>query len=261
MLRYLRLWRRFAIIAFVREAEYRANFAVGVLVGAIGLGLAVLTFGILYSYTDDVAGWSRAEALMLVGIFRVVQALIELAIARNMWNVADAVRTGEMDYLLVRPVSSQFLATLRVLNLAEGVNALAGLALVVWAGNLAGVRWQVAQVAAAVVLALCGLVLLYSCWCFLVTFAFWFGAGPLESVFLWFIGAGQYPVSFFKGWVRVFFTFVFPVAFAATFPAEALLGRLDPRTLALGVALAALALIGANRFWNYGVRHYSSASS
>jgi ABC-2 type transport system permease protein len=261
MLHYLRLWRRFVAMALVREAEYRVNFAVSVLVGAISLAVAVLTYGILYGYTEDIAGWSRAEVLMVLGCFRVVESLIELLVARNMWTIGDSIRQGDMDYVLMRPVSSQFLASLRVVNPPQAVNTLIGLGLVVYAGSMAGVEWEVSRVAAAVVFGLCGLVLLYSVWCFAVTFAFWFQSGPLESVLFWMIDTGRYPVTFFPRWIRLFLTFVFPVAFASTFPAQALGGEIDPRLLVGGVAMAGLALLGTNRFWNYGVRRYSSASS
>jgi len=56
-------------------------------------------------------------------------------------------------------------------------------------------------------------------------------------------------------------TFVLPVAFATTFPAQALRGDLDPRLLVVGVGLAGLALVVTHRFWNDAVRRYSSASS
>lgn len=261
MLRYVRLWWRFAIMSLVREAEYRVSFAVSVLVGIISLAIAVLTYGVLYGYTEDVEGWSRAEVLMVLGCFRVAESLIELLVARNMWNIAEHIREGDMDYVLVRPVSSQFLASLRVVNPSEGVNALVGLGLVVYAGNMAGVEWSLERVAAALVFGICGLILLYSVWCLAVTFGFWFQSGPLESVLFWLIDTGRYPVTFFKGWVRLFLMFIFPVAFASTFPAQALRGEINPRLLLAGILMASLSLVGTNRFWNYGVRHYSSASS
>ena len=261
MLHYLRLWRRFAVMALVREAEYRVNFAVSVLVGAISLAVAVLTYGIMYAYADDINGWSGAEVLVVLGCFRAAESLIELLVARNMWRIGDSIREGDMDYVLLRPVSSQFLASLRVVNLPEAANAVIGLGLVVYAGNMAGVEWEVPRVAAAVLLGLCGLVLLYSVWCFAVTFAFWFQSGPLESVLFWVIDTGRYPVTFFPRWIRLFLMFVFPVAFASTFPAQALRGEIDPSLLLGGVAMASLALLGTNRFWNYGVHRYSSASS
>ncbi len=108
---------------------------------------------------------------------------------------------------------------------------------------------------------ICGLILLYSVWCLAVTFGFWFQSGPLESVLFWLIDTGRYPVTFFKGWVRLFLMFIFPVAFASTFPAQALRGEINPRLLLAGILMASLSLVGTNRFWNYGVRHYSSASS
>jgi ABC-2 type transport system permease protein len=261
MLFYLRLWFRFASVAFVREAEYRTNFAVNTLVSILSLVLAALSYEILYRFTPDVAGWSKPEALTLLGVFRLVEALIEMLVARNMWDVSKSIQSGDMDYLLLRPASSQFLATFQRINLTEGVNALIGIGLIAYALNQTGAEPSALSIGAALVMMLCGLVLLYAFWCASVTLAFWFQAGPLESLFHWFIDAGRYPVSFFKGWIRLFLTFVFPVAFASTFPTQALLGVIEPRTLLTGCLLSVLALWGANRFWNVGVRHYSSASS
>ena len=140
MLHYLRLWRRFVVMAFVREAEYRVNFFVGVVEGAVQLGLAVLVFVILYRFTDTIAGWSRAEVLMLVGVYRMVEGLINMQIAPNLQAIWGYIRTGELDFILLRPVPSQFLVSLRRLSLPEAVNALSGLGLTIYAGNLAGVR-------------------------------------------------------------------------------------------------------------------------
>jgi len=159
LIRYLRLWRRFAIIAFVREAEYRANFLIGVGEGVAQLALAVLTFLLLYRFTDTVAGWSRAQVLVLVGVYRVADGLIGLQIAPNMFAISGYIRRGEMDFLLLRPVSSQFLTSLRMLELPEAVNALIGLALAIYAGNEAHVHWSVWGVAAAGAFGACGLVL------------------------------------------------------------------------------------------------------
>jgi ABC-2 type transport system permease protein len=90
MWRYLRLWRRFVIMAFVREAEYRVNFAVSVLEGIAQLALALLTFALLYRYTDTVAGWSADEALMLVGVYRAMDGLLALQVAPNMIRTLTA---------------------------------------------------------------------------------------------------------------------------------------------------------------------------
>src|SRR5579871_3463150 len=95
--RYLRLWKRFAIIAFVREAEYRVNFLIGVGEGIAEVVLAILTFLLLFRFTGTVAGWTSAQVLVLVGIYRVVDGVIGMQVAPNMLAVSGYIRRGEMD--------------------------------------------------------------------------------------------------------------------------------------------------------------------
>ncbi len=83
----------------------------------------------------------------------------------------------------------------------------------------------------------------------------------ITEVFYAFYEAGRYPVTIYRGAVRVLLTFVVPIAFVTTFPASALLGRIDQATTLIGLALALGLTFGSNRFWNFAVRHYSSASS
>jgi ABC-2 type transport system permease protein len=262
MIRYLRLWRQFVITAFMREAEYRLNFVIGVGEGLAQLALAVISFLLLYRFTDQVAGWTQAEVLMLVGVYRIVEGLINMQIAPNMQAISGYIRRGEMDFILLRPVSSQFMVSLRMLALPEAVNALIGVLLVIYAGEMAGVRWSIAGVLAAGAFGLCGLLLLYALWLFLMTFSFWLiQVDNLDVLFYSLLETARYPVAFFKGLLRTLLTFAFPIAFATTFPAQALRGEADMRLLPAGLALAAAALLGTHLFWNYAVRHYSSASS
>jgi ABC-2 type transport system permease protein len=139
---------------------------------------------------------------------------------------------------------------------------LIGLLLAAYAGSAAGVRWSLLGVLAAGTFLVIGLALLYALWLFIMTFSFWLvQIDNLDVLFYSLFETARYPVAFFRGFARALLTFVFPVAFVTTFPAEALLGRADPRLLPVGLALAALALLASSLFWNYAVRHYSSASS
>jgi len=260
--RHLRVWRQFVIMAFVREAEYRVHFLLGFFDGLAQLALAVATFLLIYRYTDTIAGWTRDEALLLVGIYRVVEGLIGLQIAPNMRAISGYIRRGEMDFYLLRPISSQFLVSLRQLRLNEVGNVLVGVGLAIYAGNAAGVRWGALAVAEAAAFLLCGVLLLYALWFFTVTLSFWLvQVDTLDLIFFGLFETARYPVTYFTGAVRAVLTFVIPVAFATTFPAQALLGGADRRLLAVGAALAAGALLGTRAFWNYAVRHYGSASS
>lgn len=260
--RYGKLWRRFFIIAFVRETEYRINFLISAGEQMAQVAVAVLTVLILYRFTGRVAGWSQAQVLLLVGIYRVVEGVINMQIAPNMMAMSGYIRHGDMDFLLLRPVSSQFLVSTRTLELSESVNVAIGLGLAVYAGHLAGIGWSVAGCVVAALYALCGVVLLYALWFFTVTWTFWLvQVDTLDTLFYSMFEAARYPVDFFKGAFRALLTFVIPVAFATTFPVEALQGSVQWSMLIGGIVLSVGALLGTHLFWRYALRHYSSASS
>jgi ABC-2 type transport system permease protein len=224
--------------------------------------VAVLTFVLLYRFTSGIAGWSAAQALVLVGIYRALDGLLALQIAPNLMRISEYVGQGDLDFILLRPVASQFLVSLRWLRPAEAVNVLIGLALVAYAASRTGVTWTLAGTAMALVLAACGFALLYCLWFAIATCAFWLvKVEPLGYLFYDVWQTGRYPVDYFKGIARALLTFALPVAFATTFPARALRGDVDPRLVPLGIVFAALALVATHRFWSYALRHYASASS
>ena len=72
---------------------------------------------------------------------------------------------------------------------------------------------------------------------------------------------GRYPVQIFNGWPRIFFTYVIPLAFLATFPTQALFGKFSTVEIGVGVLLAAGSLAASVAFWRFALRFYSSASS
>jgi ABC-2 type transport system permease protein len=260
--RYARLWRRFFVTALVREAEYRASFALAVVEGLSQLLLVVLAFELIYQFSDTIAGWRREQILLLVGVYRVVDGIVSAQIAPNMLALPGYVQSGELDFHLLRPVSSQFLVSTRRVTLPELTNVLIGLGLVGYAAGPAGVVWNVADLVRALVLLLCGVLLLYAVWFAIMTCSVWLmQLDTLDSLFFSLFQAAQYPVHFFAGPARALFTFAFPVAFATTFPTEALLGLGDPLLVPLGLALAVAGLVGTHLFWRSALRHYQSASS
>ncbi len=109
---------------------------------------------------------------------------------------------------------------------------------------------------------LAGGIIVYSFWLILATLSFWFvRVENLLEIFRCMYEAGRWPVSLYPGWLRFGLTFIVPVAFATTIPAEALTGRLNGSTLAGAAGLAALLFIIARLVWKLGLRHYSGASA
>jgi ABC-2 type transport system permease protein len=260
--RHLRLWRRFLAQAVVRETHYRAHFVTTLIVGAVQLGLGIVPILLLYGYTDDVRGWSQAEVIVLVGMFQIVTGLMSTFVAPNLNRMTSYITEGELDGVLLRPVSSQFYLTLRWINVAELGNVASGAVVLVLGLVFSGANPTALQILQASVLAVCGLVLLACVWSALSFLAFWLqSVDAIAFIYLNLVEAGRYPLGFFPIGVRAFLTFAFPVAFASTFPAQALQGDLGwlPTAAGLGLAVAAVVLVRAQ--WRFGLRFYSSASS
>ena len=109
---------------------------------------------------------------------------------------------------------------------------------------------------------LAGGVTVYSFWLILASLSFWFvRVENLLVIFQSVYQAGRWPVSLYPGWLRFALTFVIPVAFATTVPAEALTGRLDASTLLWALGLAVLLAALARLIWKFGLRRYSGASA
>ena len=258
---HVRLWRQFLLSDAMRLMEYRANFVFGIVKQSATLALTIFGFGLLYERTDEIAGWSKPELLVLLGVFWVFNGVWDVLL-EGMSMVTYDVRAGAMDFVLLRPVSAQFYLSFRRVALLDGVNVLLGLALVVYAGEQAGVVWSVGNVLLACLFCACGFVTIYALRFMLVSCVFWLtNVRTLHDLLHPVFQVGQYPVTFFDGWARFFLSFVVPVAFASTFPAEALLGNADVRLAPVGAALAIGSLYASHRFWRVAVRRYTSADA
>ena len=260
--RHGRLWRRFALQAIVRETHFRVHFVATVVVGIIQTALSLLPLLLLYSYTDAVNGWTQGEVIALTGVFQVTFSILAISVETNMGRLSSAIRTGDLDLVLVRPVSGQFYMTLRWLQPGEIFNVLTGVGLIAIGLIRNGVAPSPGSILQAVLLLICGCILLACCWSATAIVAFWLtSVSAMSELFRDVLGTGRFPLGFYPGSVRIFLTFVFPVGFATTFPTEALVGEGSWTIVLLGIALSAGLLLLLRAYWRFAVRFYASASS
>jgi ABC-2 type transport system permease protein len=169
---------------------------------------------------------------------------------------------GTLDYILTKPVNSQFFVSLRYIGVLNWSEPLMGLGLVFYALAQLGRVPQLGQITLFALLFVAGVVMLYSISLILQTPTIWLIS--IEQVDLLVQGVletGRFPVSFFRGWVGALLTVIVPIAFMTTFPAQALLGRLDASLVIVAVLFAGVLFGVATWFWRFALRHYSGASS
>jgi ABC-2 type transport system permease protein len=262
MRRYLRLLRVFYKASLLTELEYRANFLVH---GLFSVGWTLLVWfsvAVFYQHSTSLAGWSYYEAIMVVGMFQVFSGLIEALLRPNILAIIEHIRKGTLDFVLLKPVDSQFFVSTRQIVFWKLLDILVGFAVVGYALAQLRVLPGVGTIVLFVLMLLAGVMMLYSVWIGMITSAFWFvRVDNISELIYSFFEAGRFPVSVFKGVVRFVLTFVVPIAFMTTFPAAVLLNKLDWRYVWLGVPLALLFFGLSVWFWRFALRFYTSASS
>ncbi|KGF71630.1 ABC transporter permease [Neosynechococcus sphagnicola sy1] len=257
---YLRILGLFWRTAIAAEMEYRLNFLLAAL-SSIG-NLAGSLFGLFLFYRTGYTfrDWSWVEALVVLGIFTLLQGFCSTFLAPNLNSIVRQVQQGTLDFVLLKPINSQFWLSVRTLSPWGIPDIFFGCLLVGYAGNHLGLTlenygWVLLPLG-------CGLISLYSIWFMLGATSIWFvKIYNVTEVLRGLLEAGRFPMVAYPSAFRFFFTFVIPVAFLTTVPSEALLGRSEIGWLIGAVGLALGLLFSANAFWKLALRFYTSASS
>jgi ABC-2 type transport system permease protein len=258
----LRLLWIFFRVGVMGELAYRVNFVVRLFQSLLELGTALAGLAVVFAYTDNLAGWRPDEIVALVGVYFLVGGMIGLVIQPSMEAFIESVREGTLDFTLTKPEDAQLLVSLRDVEIWELIDVILGFGVLTVALVRLGEQVGAGQAAAFAVMLLAGAAIVYSFWLMLATLSFWFvRVENILVIFQSMYEAGRWPISLYPGWLRFGLTFLVPVAFAVTVPAEALTGRLDATTLVGALALAALLLLGSRLFWRAGLRRYSGASA
>lgn len=258
----LRLSWLYFKVGVMNELQYRVNFVVQLFQSAIALTVGLLVIALVYSHTDELNGWSQSELLCVLGIQILMGGAIKTYIQPNMMRLIEDVREGKLDYALTKPEDAQVLVSVREVRIWQAVDIVSGLA--VLAVGLTRISTDVGAldaVAFGVALTV-GAVLVYCFWLVIATGAFWVvnmwhAVELFDGIYL----TGRFPVGIYPGWLRYSVTFLVPIAFAVTVPAEALTSRLEWQTLLLAGAFAAVLFAFTRWFWRFGLRRYSGASA
>lgn len=246
----------------LNELQYRANFWINLLQSSLSLISALAGMAVIFYHTDALAGWQPMELLALLGIYFLMSGFISTFVQPSLERFLQDIRQGTFDFVLTKPRDSQLLTSIRRISIWSLMDVLLGAAVLAIALVRLNRGFSFLQLAQFVVVLAAGAVIVYSFWLILATIAFWFvKVENILVVFQSMYQAGRWPVSIYPSGLRILLTFLVPVAFAVTVPAEAIVGRLNWTTLLLSLGLAGAIFAAARAFWRFGVRNYSGASA
>lgn len=261
-MRYIRLYLCFLRFSFSKALEFRLDFAFRIGMDAIWYAVHFLFFTVLFRHTPMLGGWTYEQTMVFLGGVFVSDALHMTIFSNNMWWLPFLINKGDLDFYLVRPVSSLFFASLREFAANSFINLIMAVGILSWA--LARYPGTLGAGSIAVFLAclLVGVFLHYLLNVLFLLPAFWMHTSHgLREIFFSLTEVITRPAGIFTGWVRRLLVTVLPFSVITSFPARALF-EADPWPVVLHLAaVTAVAFLAVLLAWRAGIRSYVSASS
>lgn len=260
-MRLLRLFAAIFSISLRRGLAHRANLLFEALVSVTAVAAGLGALGIVYTRTDTLGGWGLGEAVVLLGTYEIVSGVLWAFIEPNVAWFRDHVNDGRLDDTLLKPVSSIFLATLGTcapLGLLQVTMGMAIVSIGLWELGSVPTPWGI--LGWLLTLAM-GIAITWASRVLLASLAFWAPSFQPEVLYKALWQFGRYPVSVYRQPIRFTLTYVLPMAFIATVPAQALTRGPSPLLLIVGLAVGLGAILVVQLVWNVGLRRYTSATS
>ena len=241
---------------------YRADTIINILLNLMWLGWELLSLSIIFNNTTTIGGWGFPELVALLGVFRLVNTMMIALIWPNTEKFNQSIRDGSMDYTILQPVNSMFLVSFSRITVWRAWDLMLAIVLISVGIRLSGDAVTALQILSFILLAICGVIVIYSLWIVLIALTFWFTKFDNNVTILQaLLDAGRYPVTVYPVWLRILVTFVIPIAVATTVPLQGLRGDLTLSRVLMFVAIGIVSFLVASQVWRRGLKQYSGASS
>ncbi|MCB9850945.1 MAG: ABC-2 family transporter protein [Phycisphaerales bacterium] len=268
MIRHLRIGMLFARNGLVRELSFRTNFIVTVISEMLWLAMMLIFVEIIFANTRSVSGWNNYQYLFLLGTHFLISSLFETFFFSNLQRLSELIRTGGLDFVLLKPAQPQFLLSFERVDYAALANAPLGVFLCGFAVYRLGSPVSVVDVLLFAVLVISGVLTLYGLMFIFSTSSVWLIRQTSASHFWFYLtSCARYPAEIYQPLVRgvlwFVLTFVIPVLIVANLPANAVVrgGAFQPWLVGYALAAAVIILAVSAVVFRWALRSYRSASS
>ncbi len=261
--RYIRIYAALWKNSVTRETMFKGNFLLWILVEFLWFGLQLSFIAVLYLHTDEIGTWTKWQVVMLIGASHFIQQVFQAFFLVNCTNLSELVRTGKLDFLLLLPINTRFVVSLRQVDLGAFVNAASGVAVMVYAAHQLHLVPTAVHVAGFLALCLAGILIHYSLMFLLATISFWtVRAQGIVWGYYNLFNIARMPDEAFNGVFKAVFTFAVPMLLVSNVPVRLLADKLaSPVQLLLLIAMSFVCFAASEIGWRASIRHYTSASS
>jgi ABC-2 type transport system permease protein len=270
---YARVWLMFFRNALIRELTFRGNFVITILTRTFWFAAQLTLFEVIYRNVKDIGDWSRPEYFAFMATGMLINAFVEAFFMPNCANYSELIRSGNLDFALLKPIDTQFLISFEKMDLAMFNQILLAAALLAYA--LIGLDRPIAawQAGLYVLYLGVGVTFFYSLMILLASTSIWFGRNQGLYDFWFYITIfARYPRSIYNGVnadalelgeiLQFTFSYLLPILLVVTVPAELLVKPFSGWEFPIiAFTSSAAGLVAARFVFNWSLKSYRSASS
>jgi ABC-2 type transport system permease protein len=256
---YAALWKN----SVTREMSFKSNFLLWILVETLWFGLQLSFISVLYLHTDHIGSWTKWQVVLLIGGSHFIQQMFQAFFLVNCTNLSELVRTGKLDFLLLLPVNTRFVVSLRQVDLGAFVNAATAVGVMGYAARQMHLVPTPIQVLGFLALCLTGVSIHYSLMFLLASISFFtVRAQGIVWGYYNLFNIARMPDEAFGGLFKALFTFALPMLLVSNVPVRLLADKLSsPGPVVLLLAMSVVCFVVSEWGWRTAMRRYTSASS
>ncbi len=267
---YWRVWLTFLKVSLSREMIFRWHFLIEVVTTCFWIAAQLLLFEIIYGRVTTIRDWTRTEYFGFMATGMLINAFVEMLFMPNCASFSEQIRTGNLDFALVKPIDTQFLVSFQTVDMSLLAQIFVSLGLLAYSVVQSQVTVTLGSAVMYAFLVLVAVGFFYSMMIALASAAVFMGRNQgLYDFWFYVTSFARYPGDVYRQGVagEIFwfgFSFVIPILLVVTVPSRMFLNKaLTPNSwvILLAPAMTAVSLWGSRKVFQWSLSHYRSASS
>jgi len=260
--KYLKVYKKFLHTSLASELEYKTNILIDLITAILSLIGSIFLLSIFFQNNGYIGGWTFEQALIIQSIYTILNGITNTWFNPNLTEIVKHIREGTLDFVLLKPIDSQFFISVKKINPSGFLEIMLGLFLLLFCIRINQINLSLSFLTLSLITISCSICILYSLWFFISTTTIWFvKTWNAIEVLRSFLYIGRFPLNSFSFSLRIFFSVFIPIAFITTIPSEVFLGLSQLWKILLEVIVATVFLVTSRKFWLFALKFYSSASS
>ena len=261
--RYIKIWMAFFRNTLSRDMEYKTNFIFEIFIDFIYYGSLFFFFKVIFQFIDKLGDFNQDAVIIFLVTMYIADSLYVFLLGGNVFNINNNIKSGDLDFILLKPINSQFFISCRYVNTHTLISILIlSVLLIKLTYSYHDNSFLIINYIFFIPSLIFGMFIFYSFEFMIASLSFWFRnfsyAGWLAGEL---IKYSRRPDSIYKKWFRNILFTIFPMAMICSVPSRILIFGVNIKLFFLQIFISILFLWITTLIWRRGLLRYESASS